>query len=472
MNVSMLVSAALSAAIVLSFCLLGAAALLAMREINSTPSVAAYSFPLGSGLLTFSLFVLSRTGIYIRVPMVILTYFVILWIFLTIGRVRFGAFISGRLQVGVEGALDLPGKLSFVQWILWFLLAILFFTFVFLAVGKSYFRYDAAVGWGLKGYAIAYTGEVCTAGEWGTWGLAYPLNIPLQVSIFKLLDGDLLPGSKLIFPFYSLSLILGMYLFWREHGVSKVISLLSMLFVVTIPIIFYQSTLGYANLPFACTLTLGIIGMFRGIRGKGVGVDWLAGTMFSVASWTRAEAAGYVLIVVLMALTFNKIRRKQSNSLTKQLFSSLLVLAFWIPFARDGIESSHLGEAITGVLPKIWAVQLNLNYLRLTLTTFLRRAIDPKNWGFFLPATTILFMAGTIRRRRSLGTDELTMILVSIVIALIPFGLFYIRSFSRWTDFEALIIRSFDRAFIPGAIMLILVSVWLFAGRVIAEHES
>ena len=62
---------------------------------------------------------------------------------------------------------------------------------------------DSIQIWGAKGYGIAITGSIKDVTDWETNTLAYPLHVPVLVAFFRLLSGDLLPSSKLIFSGFS-----------------------------------------------------------------------------------------------------------------------------------------------------------------------------------------------------------------------------------------------------------------------------
>ncbi len=142
----------------------------------------------------------------------------------------------------------------------------------------------------------------------------------------------------------------------------------------------------------------------------------------------------------------------------------VIVFLPWYLFARPGIQASHLGTATSGVLPRMMEGQFNLFQLYLVPRLFLERALSPTNMGLFVQVTALLLVAGLIRHRFWPYAKMLALLLVSAASALIPILLFYVRSFTRLDEFRELLIRSFDRAFLPATFMLVVLGVWMAAG--------
>ncbi len=84
------------------------------------------------------------------------------------------------------------------------------------SIGRGYSQYDDIANWALKGYGIAEERSIFGGNVWGGHTLEYPQNVPLQIALFRLVEGDLFPASKLTFTLSFASLLLGAYLFWRD----------------------------------------------------------------------------------------------------------------------------------------------------------------------------------------------------------------------------------------------------------------
>src|SRR3989304_4936448 len=116
---------------------------------------------------------------------------------------------------------------------------------------------DGIAIWSVKGYGIAAAESIFGARQWGAFGLHYPLNLPLAIAAVRLIDGDVLPGSKIVFALFYLTLVLGCYVFLLRGGMLARVAALGTLLIATTPIVLDHGTNGYANLPMAAYLVLG-----------------------------------------------------------------------------------------------------------------------------------------------------------------------------------------------------------------------
>ncbi len=144
---------------------------------------------------------------------------------------------------------------------------------------------------------MAREGNLLASLTWGPSVAGYPLNIQLTISSFHLLDGDVLPGSKLLFPFFLSAILLAAYSSWRRAGHSDVWAGVLILAVGTVPLILDHSTTGYTNLPFSAYLILGCLMVLEGAQCDNHRQQLLGGLLLAGAVWTRQEG----LLVVALA---------------------------------------------------------------------------------------------------------------------------------------------------------------------------
>jgi hypothetical protein len=334
-----------------------------------------------------------------------------------------------------------------------------------LAVGRSYSSYDATAGWAVKGYGIGIEGTVFAADNWGMWGRAYPLNLPLQVALFGIFSDDQLPGSKLLHPLLYASLLAAVYQFWRRQHVHPQLAVVGVVFMASNPLVFLHSTLGLANLPFAVMLTLGALKLVEGVVLDDRQSDWLGGLLLATACWTRAEGIAYTAAILLgLGFSIWYLRRNRPRRLTF-LIPVLLMAVSWFPFSWGSVSESHLGTAMGGFLDKLLAGQFNPRYLAEILRLYVVRGIVPSNLGLLFPVLAALLGPGLWEYRPSQYPLLTTLLVIAVVTAAMPVLLFYVRSFTRWLDFTELIIRSFDRATLPAIFMMIVTAVMLFNAR-------
>jgi hypothetical protein len=443
--------------------LLGAMVTKLMGFHADLAEVASLAYPIGGGSATWVIFILSLAGLRLTGTSVALILVgVVALLFLAL-RIKSPQAKGGapeehppRTHLGVGWPYGraivtaaLVGTLLVAGW---------------LSVGRSYSTYDATAGWAVKGYGIALEGDVRAASSWGMWGQAYPLNLSLQIGLFQFLDGDLLPGSKMIFPLYFVSLLLGAYLFWRRNRVPQAMCAAGLLFIAANPLLFLHGSLGFANLPFAVYLDLGVIYGASAVTSHRKDETLMSGLLLGLACWTRPEGIGYALGCMTALVVSSLLIHKRVVGLKSWILPIALIFSPWFGLSVSSVRTSQLGTAMGGVWPSLLAGQYNLDYLGMTFRVFLERAAAPNNWGFFIPMLIVFFVFGFAELRSAWNRETFVFAVATIVVALAPFFLFYVRSFTRASDFEALLIRSFDRAFIPGAVLLILLAV-LVAGR-------
>lgn len=240
------------------------------------------------------------------------------------------------------------------------MLGIATLTSVVLTIGLSYHTWDAIATWALGGYGMVFRESILGAAEFGNGVIQYPMNIQLQIALFRLIDGDILPGSKLLFPMYYLSLLIGVYQFLLYWKVSKPLARISTLLVATTPVVFYHSYIGYTNLAFTTYFILGVFWLVRSIYNGKRREALLAGTLLAAGLWTRPE--GVVLTALTLTITGLTllIQRKTLRTFLFSLLPVLVVYGGWklllpeiqdswnvtppVDFTRTAVEGVLRGE--------------------------------------------------------------------------------------------------------------------------------
>lgn len=441
--------------VLVAFVLLGLAISRAvLRRFDPALSLGA-ALPVGGGVLTYGLFLVSWVGIPLSV-----------WTALGVWVVSMAAALVAfrGLERGTTISPRAPQMDRGLQWLLLSVLAVVLLTATVIGVGRGYSSFDAAVGWSLKGYGMFEDRTVLAAADWGSWGSSYPLNMPLQIGLFYGASSDAGTHSKILFPLFLASLLALCYWYWRRNGVDGRIAVAGLLFLATIRLVYYHATIGYANLPFTFYLVAGSLLALEGLFGDESNLRLLGGGLLALACWTRAEGIGYCLFLVAGLLAAWALARREWRVPVRWLVPIVLVFLPWYVFARTGIQESHLGVAMGGVLPSMKAGQFNLFQLYLIPRLFIERALSPTNMGLFIPVSTLLLLIGMVRARPWRQAKQLAMAATTAIVSLMPIGLFYVRSFTRLDEFQDLLIRSFDRAFLPATFMIVLLAVWMAAG--------
>ncbi len=428
--------------ILVAFFLLGFLVLRIFRENTGVSEVLGYAFPLGGGILSFVLFIISWIGFRLDAFSIALTYLCLSSIGIGFLQLRHKPVDDRRSQVeNGQPAIRASGRLAIA---VFFGLALIA---GYLSVMRAYSSWDAIGIWGVKGYAIAREGTIQAAGEWGSHGLSYPLNIPLQIALFRIFGGDPLPGSKLIFTGYYLSLAIGIYAFLRAE-VGTVPAFLGAMLVGTTPIIFEHATIGYANLPFTTYLVLGLVAVMESTKFRDEKRQILGGLFLGLASWTRPE--GVFLIVPILAVLYWRIRSLHPVGRPGQrtwVFPAVLLIAAWQAFTVMNGSQGLLGEVLRSAWASLQRGDFHLEAVYWTARFAVRQLIEPKVWGLILPVGVLVLIASW-RQVFSRENDALWFLVLPAAIAgLSLFAYYYLMSFEQ--DIQYLLGTSANRLFMP-----------------------
>ena len=424
----------------------------------------AYAYPFGTGVFTWCLFLISWAGI----PLTRLTLLLLFGLVLVVTRAipsllrrepqpKLGWFSSPRHLPLADGGQGLK-----VIWVLFGLLMSLAFVY---SVGRSYGEaYDAIAIWANQGYGIAYENSILAGQEWGMWGLSYPLNLMLQVSTFMLFGGELLPGSKLMYPVYLISLCLACYSFWIKSGVRKILAGLGVLFIATNIMVFHQATNGLSNLPFAAIFSIGIFALIDGIDTQDQRRQLLAGIFLGLTAWTRPEGIGYSLATLMLVGLLSWLVKNHKIYFLHLVLPVVIIVGPWQLFGwKNAINIDlPLGAALASIIPNFLTGNLNLFELYRIPRFFLDRALKPDNWGAFIPAVAALFLLGLITHKAWKQTKNLYLAGMALLASSIPVGIYYVVSFEPFDNYLDILRRDFDRAFLPGFLLLTVLAINLW----------
>lgn len=421
---------------------------------------AAVSFPLGAGLLTWLVFLLGWLGF----PVTALSYlaaagFVGLLV-LTLQRLRRTELISRSRPIRPWR----PGRPELVIVLGLSLLA--FAALGWLAVARSYSTWDAMAIWSVKGYGIAHESSIFAAAEWGTHGLSYPLQLPLLIGAFRLLDGDLLPVSKLVFPFYYLSLLLGVYGFQRRRGAVWSLAAVSALVVGTVPLVLEHSTIGYANLPLTTLLMLGTLTFFWGWDDGPAGYLLLSGILYGLAAWMRPEALYLVLAGMVALALVAKFGHERNLTWPAWVTPVVLIAGSWLIFNLSHGVTSVFGDSARTAAVSLLVLDFNPGGAYQVLRFLVGQYASPEVWGFAAPLTVLLALLSWHRLAPSRDPHAFSLLAASLAWGLPVLFFYYLLSFRG--DLAYWLGTGIDRLMMPATVAALLwgLSVALPADRI------
>jgi hypothetical protein len=416
----------------------------------------ALAFPLGAGLLTWCLFMFSWTGMPYTPTTLIVQYLVLLGIvaiiFLVLRKTRSGDTQGFRSDSHHQAILQKRHLMVLIPIGILTILAAIF------AVGRSYSTWDAIVIWGVKGYGMVEGGTILSGRSWGAYGLSYPWNIPIQISFFRLLDGDVLPGSKLLFPMYFAALLLGSYTFLYRHLEWK-FAVLGTLFLGTIPFLFEHATIGYANLPFTCYLVLGILLSLDGMVEDEAPRQFIGGILLGLAVWTRPEGIFLVLTSTLAIISAARFILKRKIRWMAWLLPAVIISVSWLVitsiFGNQNLFSSSVLSMVDG-----WSgLDLKLDSVYWIARFLARQSIELKVWGLMMVIIVFLFIMNIRKLIPRKYPFQASLLLITIVLGATVAVYYYLVSYTR--DLHYLLGTSVNRLFMPMWVLAVLWAVML-----------
>jgi hypothetical protein len=422
-------------------------------------SIAA-AFPVGSGVVTTLVFVSSWL---LSMPVTMTSYIVanglIIGASYVAYRIKRRVTASGgrRPEFGIKWQ-----HLASVHGLILAAVVLVLLVSAALSIGRAYSTLDGIANWAVKGYAIALEESIFAGARWGGHHLEYPQNIHLQIGFFRLMDNDSLPGSKLLFTAFFGSVIAGCLAYWRSAGISKELGALGALLLATTPILFVQSTLGFANLPMSAYLVIGMLLALTGIRQSSLAKQLVGGLVIGLAAWTRLEAAVYsfvflaAIVIIAKALKLGKIR--VTSLFTPMVLVQLPWLLFYFIHGRGTgvafstaeilLEGATLGgESGIGVLNLV-TEQLRLQFL------------DSPRWGAIVPVSIAGLMLGAFHAVRARDSAYAVKASLFGLVLLTVVTLFFLIGVSGAYDLVHWLGDSFDRHLIPVYCLLLALSVY------------
>lgn len=422
------------------------------------------AFPLGAGILTMAAFLLSWAGLPVA-------RWSVVTLIVTFAVVSTAIALRSTEKVRFHEARRLlPPRRGWLRWAASRTGLAVFLGFVavalFLAVGISYSTWDAIAIWSVKGYGIAFEGSVVAGDVWGAHRLYYPLNVPLLIAFFRLLSGDVLPGSKAIFPLFYASTLLGAYCFWRRKHLSAIHAGIGVVLLATIPDYFLHATIGYANLPQTSYLVLGTLLAVEGVFDEDRRKQGVGSLMLGLGAWTRVEGVLYCLAILIGIVLGSWLSRRGRLHLLHLTLPMLAVVLPWFAFSQThGGGSSPASGAMSKAIQEFLALQFHPGALRTAAAYLEGLPVEWTRWGLFFPVCAVLLVWGWKSLRPKTEPTSLALLLAFLGTFAGTVLIFYIGSFGSGTEgLGAWMGRGFPREFFTSVLLLGILS-FMAAGR-------
>ena len=422
------------------------------------PTLVLLAFPLGAGIFTLALFLASWIGVPIR-PITVYSILLLL-----LGA---AALLAHKTQASRPLRLDRqnegPEQACTARITPYLIAAGWLILSMILSIGRAYSSWDAAAIWSVKGYGIASEGTIFAGATWGAHGLSYPLNIPLLIAAFDVLGGDLLPGSKIIFPLFYGSLLLGCVALWRKFGVPHSLLILGALLVASVPVIFEHSTMGYANLPFSTYLLLACIMTIEGNVNSDSGQQLMGGVLFGLAAWTRPEGVFLVPLLMLTMVIFSWVSQRRMPRLIPWLLPAGLIIGFWILFSSRQASSSQFSLGMQRAMQALIEGDFPWHVLPKILLAFVKHALALNVWGILFP-TSLLALLFNVRKSHP-AHNPAVFLLLSVTAATFAAMMLFFVIVPFVGDLGMWIETGMDRMFMPVGLFTAAWAVLLLGNR-------
>jgi hypothetical protein len=342
-------------------------------------------YGVGVGSLTWLLFLFSWAG----VPLTRYTILVVFFIITT------GSLLARKFQpTNVPEASHLwVGKLDVAGWAL---LSVFGLVILIISVGLSYYLWDAMAIWSVKGYGIGLEGSIFAAREWGAKGIAYPLNLPIAISIFYRMDGDLLPGSKLLFPGFFIALLAGLRVYFHKLNFPVWLAWGTVFAIGTVPLFLQYSMIGYANLAYAYYYCLGLIWLGIGLS-TGDGRRVVVGALLLAFSiWTRLEGVEFWLIGIISLALFWGRKMKGKKQTLGIVIPAIIIGGSWVLFGIFNQAATGETNVLSGALKSMLQGELHplAVYQIVRFTGYL--VVISGGYGIIIPTAIGLSMIATL----------------------------------------------------------------------------
>jgi hypothetical protein len=433
-------------------------------------SVLSTALGLGAGLATFILFIISWIGVPLNRASVTGT----------VGLLAGGLSVMVLLRARRDRQDERPvrpgvppergsvwGKAA-----LWSVVALLVLTAAVLSVGLSYHTWDDIHTWAVGGYGIALEGSVFALAHWGDAGLLYPLNAQLMIAVFRIIDGDLLPGSKLLFPAFYLCLLIGCYRFLRKRSVGGVLAAGAMVVLAGTPIMFLHATMGYTNLMFTFYLVTGALWCEQAATDRAPREAVVGGMLIAMAIWTRPEGLIMAAAVLGGLLLSALVTRRSPRPLLPATIPTAVVGFVWSVFFRaHGTGTVHAYTDLPLAIRGIAHGQIDWGALYTIVRFVGGQTLRFRDWGWLPALLGVGLVVGVVIRWRRWTPTEVSVCALAVLTGLVTVGAHYMAAYSpEGPDFlYTWLALGFTRVLMPSCVFLLLLVVLLFGDK---AHEG
>jgi hypothetical protein len=437
-------------AILASLWTLGILTVKVLLSDSTLPEQLSVGFGLGLGMFTWLLFICSWIGLPLTKPIILFLFLLLLIPGIVIAlKANHGKFPStvhsSESSHRAQGIPDIIG---------WILLAVFGVILMLLSISLSYYFWDAMAIWSVKGYGIGTEHSIYGAMNWGSKGLAYPLNIPLAISIFFAANQDLLPGSKLVFPGFFISMLIGLRVLFRRQQLPAWFAWCAVFAIGTVPLLVQYSIIGYANIPYAYYYVMGIIWVGLGLHEKDPQRVLLGSILLALSIWTRLEGLEFWLVAVVSVAVVWKKDFFGWKTIFRVLIPALIIGGSWIVFGRLNHASSGETALLSEAFLRLFHGEMHPDavYKILRFTAYL--VTKTRVYGILVPAMIgLAFLSIAINNKSWKDRLSMTLLTAGFMTGAGVVFMYYLTSYDHSSDLLAWLGTGYDRMLFAALIL-------------------
>ena len=447
--------------IFVSLWILGLLIVRALIPDSSLAEQLALGYGCGIGSLTWLLFLASWAGIPINAQMILIIYSLLVVIAIVENR-------HTNWPIQINSSTRRATALNVVGWAIF----VSFCLFLFIiSIGLSYSMWDAMAIWSVKGYGIGSNHTIFAADLWGAKGLAYPLNLPLAISVFYTFSSDLLPGSKLIFTGFFVAMLIGLRVLFNQQRLPDWFAWCSVFLIGTIPILVQYSLLGYANIPFAYYYVIGVTWIGFGLTNQDSNRMLIGSILLAFSIWTRVEGLEFWIIAITgLVILWQRSMINRKIILTIAC-PALIIGGSWIVFGQlfhaETGETDLLKDSLSRILHgEIYPIAA-YRILRFTGYLFIKTQV----YGIIAPALISLAFISLILipniRKEKLA---ITLFFSGVITFLGVMFMYYLTSYDQNNDLIYWLGTGYDRMLFGSVILLTTSSILILWKTLISKE--
>lgn len=286
----------------------------------------AFSYGLGTGFLSFSMFIFILLGVHARLS------FIPILIIITILFIKYRVFKKLRTDLHKIILSFKNIKFNRIEFVcIIFIIVELIFIFLYWLIYPVH-SWDATCIWDAKAKFLFFEGNL----DFLSWYMPhpdYPLLVPLNLTFYYSIYFQYHYFSKILFVFFFIFLILAIYSSLRFFKLNRTYSILISTLIASVSDIFLHATIAYADLALTFFYTISIILLFYYFKTKKIVFVIYSALFMGFMAWTKMEGLGLLFVnfgLVLIYNTFMLFKREIDFKKYITSIATIPIIAFMI----------------------------------------------------------------------------------------------------------------------------------------------